>query len=109
MPVSLKRAALLIQELAGGQISSPIADFYPNPIKPNFIGDISIKGLAENVNVKITDISGNLVAETSSNGGFATWNGRNFSGSKVATGVYLVFAANKDGSKSIVGKLLFVN
>jgi len=84
-------------------------EIYPNPIKPNFIGDISIKGLAENVNVKITDISGNLVAETSSNGGFATWNGRNFSGSKVATGVYLVFAANKDGSKSIVGKLLFVN
>ena len=31
---ALKRAALLIQELAGGQISSPIADFYPNPIKP---------------------------------------------------------------------------
>ena len=84
-------------------------EIYPNPIKPNFIGDISIKGLAENVNVKITDIAGNLVAETSSNGGFATWNGRNFSGSKVATGVYLVFAANKDGSKSIVGKLLFVN
>jgi len=84
-------------------------EIYPNPIKPNFIGDISIKGLAENVNVKITDIAGNLVAETFSNGGFATWNGRNFSGSKVATGVYLVFAANKDGSKSIVGKLLFVN
>ena len=31
---ALKRAALLIQELAGGQISSPIADFYPSPIKP---------------------------------------------------------------------------
>jgi hypothetical protein len=84
-------------------------EIYPNPIKPNFIGDISIKGLAENVNVKITDITGNLVAETTSNGGFASWNGKNFSGSKVATGVYLVFAANKDGSKSIVGKLLFVN
>jgi hypothetical protein len=84
-------------------------EIYPNPIKPNFIGDISIKGLAENVNVKITDIAGNLVAETTSNGGFASWNGKNFSGSKVATGVYLVFAANKDGSKSIVGKLLFVN
>jgi len=31
---ALKRAALLIQEVAGGQITSPIADFYPNPIKP---------------------------------------------------------------------------
>jgi phenylalanyl-tRNA synthetase beta chain len=31
---ALKRAALLIQEVAGGEISSPIADFYPTPIKP---------------------------------------------------------------------------
>ncbi len=84
-------------------------EIYPNPIRPNFSGDISIKGLAENVNVKITDISGNLIAETTSNGGFATWNGKNFSGSRVATGVYLVFAANKDGSKSKIGKLLFIN
>lgn len=84
-------------------------EIYPNPVRPNFTENISIKGLAENVNVKITDISGNLVAETTSNGGFATWNGRNFSGSRVATGVYLVMSANKDGSKSIIGKLLFVN
>jgi phenylalanyl-tRNA synthetase beta chain len=34
MPVfALKRAALLIQELAGGQISSVISDVYPDPIK----------------------------------------------------------------------------
>jgi phenylalanyl-tRNA synthetase beta chain len=30
---ALKRAALLIQELAGGTISSEIQDFYPNPVK----------------------------------------------------------------------------
>jgi phenylalanyl-tRNA synthetase beta chain len=35
MPVyALKRAALLIQEVAGGQVSSEIVDIYPNPI-PN--------------------------------------------------------------------------
>jgi len=86
-----------------------IIDIYPNPVKPNFIGDISIKGLAENVNVKITDINGNLVSETTSNGGFATWNGKNFAGTRVPSGVYLVFAANKEGTKSMVGKLLFIN
>ncbi len=31
---ALKRAALLIQELGGGVISSQIGDFYPNPVKP---------------------------------------------------------------------------
>lgn len=29
---ALKRAALLIQEVAGGQIASEIVDIYPNPI-----------------------------------------------------------------------------
>jgi phenylalanyl-tRNA synthetase beta chain len=31
---ALKRAALLIQEIAGGAISSNISDLYPNPVKP---------------------------------------------------------------------------
>jgi len=32
--IALKRAALLIQELAGGHISSDISDIYPSPAKP---------------------------------------------------------------------------
>ncbi len=31
---ALKRAALLMKEIAGGQISSEIKDFYPNPVEP---------------------------------------------------------------------------
>ncbi|MFT5878561.1 MAG: phenylalanyl-tRNA synthetase beta chain, partial [Dokdonia sp.] len=31
---ALKRAALLIQELAGGVVSSEVSDFYPNPVQP---------------------------------------------------------------------------
>lgn len=30
--LAIKRAALLIQEVAGGEISSALADFYPNPV-----------------------------------------------------------------------------
>jgi phenylalanyl-tRNA synthetase beta chain len=32
--IALKRAALLIQELAGGSVSSSISDIYPNPVQP---------------------------------------------------------------------------
>ena len=82
---------------------------FPNPVQHNFSGVISIRGLPEKANVKITDITGALVYETVSNGGMATWNGRNFNGLKAATGVYLVFTANKDGSDTMVSKILFIN
>ena len=82
---------------------------FPNPVKKNYSGLISISGLTDNTNVKITDISGNLVFETYSEGGFASWDGKNFSGKKVKTGVYLFFCTNNDFSETIVKKLLIYN
>jgi phenylalanyl-tRNA synthetase beta chain len=34
---ALKRAAMLIRELAGGQIASEIIDIYPDPVKPKLV------------------------------------------------------------------------
>jgi hypothetical protein len=82
---------------------------FPNPVRENYQGDITITGLVEDVNVKITDISGNLVFETKALGGQAIWDGKNFSGKKVHTGVYLVFCSDEDGSKTFVTKLLFIH
>lgn len=82
---------------------------YPNPVREDFQGDITITGLVKDVNVKITDISGNLVYETTSLGGQAIWDGRNFRGDRVHTGVYLVFCTNEDGSKTHVTKLLLIH
>jgi hypothetical protein len=81
---------------------------FPNPVPPDYSGIITITNLVEDVNVKITDISGNLVYETIANGGQATWNGKNFSGQRVSSGVYLIFLTNEDGSKTHVEKLLFI-
>lgn len=36
--LALKRAALLIKELAGGTVSSEISDLYPNPVNPFQVG-----------------------------------------------------------------------
>ena len=82
---------------------------FPNPVKKNYSGLISISGLTENTNIKITDVSGNLVFETYSEGGSASWNGKNFSGKRVKTGVYLFFCTNKDFSESVVKKVLIYN
>ncbi|MBN1119310.1 MAG: hypothetical protein JXA77_19020 [Bacteroidales bacterium] len=82
---------------------------YPNPIRPEYKGDITISGLVENSVVKITDVSGNLVYECVSLGGQAVWNGNNFYGERASTGVYLVFLSNEDGSKTHITKLLFIH
>lgn len=81
---------------------------YPNPVREDYNGEITIRGLVSDVNVKITDISGNIVYETTAEGGQAIWDGKSFSGRRVSTGVYLVFCSNEDGSKTHITKLLFI-
>ena len=81
---------------------------FPNPVRPDYEGPIAITGLVRDSNVKITDISGNLVYETNSNGGRATWDGRTLDGQRARTGVYLIFIANEDGSQTLVSKVAFV-
>jgi hypothetical protein len=58
--------------------------------------------------IKITDVSGNLVYETVSDGGQATWNLKTYNGERVSTGVYIVFCASSDGSASFVTKMLII-
>lgn len=82
---------------------------YPNPVRPEYEGLITITGLVENSIVKITDVSGNLVWETNSLGGQAIWDGKNFNGRRVASGIYLMLLAVPDGSQSHIVKLLFLN
>ena len=81
---------------------------FPNPVKPDYSGPITIKGLITDAVVKITDISGNLIYETVALGGQAVWDGKSFDGQKAHTGVYLVFCSDQEGTISHVTKLLFV-
>ncbi len=82
---------------------------YPNPVREGYNGLIAIRGLVKNADVKITDISGTLIYATKAEGGQAIWNGRNFSGDRAHTGVYLVFISNENGSDTMVTKILFIN
>jgi hypothetical protein len=82
---------------------------YPNPVRENYDGEIGIKGLVSNAQVRITDIEGNLIFSTQANGGLAIWNGKNFDGSRAKSGVYLVYAGNSTGSQKIVTKILIIH
>lgn len=128
----------LVSFSSGG--SSPEAELasafvYPNPVRPEYdilgasnLNDITkgvkIRGITENVNIKITDIEGNLVAEAQSrvnlrasarssynfaiDGGTAIWNGRNLANNIVASGVYLILISDLDSFETKVLKLLII-
>lgn len=81
---------------------------FPNPVRPGYTGNIGIDGLFENTLVKITDLSGNLVFETRSEGGQASWDGRRINGEFVSSGVYLVHCSNEDGTHTVATKILIV-
>lgn len=82
---------------------------FPNPVRPEYEGPIVIKGLIADANVKITDISGNLVYETTTLGGQAIWYGKNMEGREVSSGVYLIFCTTEDGSETQMAKVLVIN
>lgn len=82
---------------------------FPNPVKENYNGPVSITGLARDAEIRITDVAGNLVYRTKAEGGQATWNGRKTDGNRPATGVYLVFCSNEDGSETFVTKFVYIN
>ncbi len=81
---------------------------FPNPVKPGYNGAITITGLIENSTTLITDISGKLVYQSISTGGQVVWNGRNLNNKDVSSGIYLVFATNEDGEKTLATKIMIV-
>jgi hypothetical protein len=86
---------------------------FPNPVEPNYAGPIAINGLARDARVKITDLSGKLVAEGNATGGQFIWNGADYNGRRVTTGVYLIFASSNGrfgltNPGSATGKIVFI-
>ena len=81
---------------------------YPNPVRPEYSGDITIRGLAINTDVKIVNTAGRLVHTGTSVGGSYTWNGCLSSGKQCASGMYYILATDEAGENGVVGKFLMV-
>lgn len=92
-----------------GKTNINSVEIFPNPVRESYYGNIIINGLAYESNVKITDVSGSLVFETTSNGAMAIWDGTDANNNRVGTGVYLVFCSDKYGDEKAVGKILFIH
>lgn len=82
---------------------------YPNPVRPDYTGMITIVGLIENTQIRITDIAGNLLYQTVSNGGMATWDANDGFARRVPTGIYLIQGVDADGKSHVLTKILILN
>ncbi len=81
---------------------------FPNPVRPEYMGPVTIDGLTADANVKITDLEGNLVYEERSEGGSIQWDTTAFGKYKVRSGVYFILATTKDGLETKIGKIMIV-
>ncbi len=81
---------------------------YPNPVRPDFQGTVKIAGLLDKATIKITDVEGNLVYETISQGGTIEWDTTAFGKHKVASGVYMIFISAQDGVETKVKKVMII-
>ncbi|HLV24178.1 MAG TPA: T9SS type A sorting domain-containing protein, partial [Moheibacter sp.] len=81
---------------------------YPNPVRPGFNGEVTIKGLPNDADVRIVDVVGNLVYKTTATGGVAKWDTKNMKGKLVASGIYLVLMTNQDASETKQTKIAIV-
>lgn len=82
---------------------------YPNPVKPDYEGAITITGLSDDADVKITTVNGVLVEEGRATGGVYKWYGLNRKQHRVASGIYMVQVATSEGEKGVVCKIAIIN
>ncbi len=97
-----------ISDATLGQRENNCTSVFPNPVRENYTGPISITGLLRDSQIRITDTRGNLIFKTVSNGGTAIWDGKNTDGQRVATGVYFALSSDSEGESTCVSKILVV-
>ena len=82
---------------------------FPNPVDPAYSGPIAIRGLVDDAYVKITNASGQLCYQGKANGGQMIWDGKDYNGTRAASGVYLVYSSTQEGKQRYVAKLTLMS
>ncbi len=91
----------------GGEKNEQVLVF-PNPVPPEFSGTIAIRGLVDNAVVKITELNGRLVHQTRALGGQAIWDGKDYQGRKISSGVYLVLVSDENKQEKTAAKIVYI-
>ena len=105
-------AELFLSDSSVNADSDNKAVAYPNPVRPDYFGYVTVTGLSDNALVKVVDAGGNLIKELGfAAGGEARWDVTNLNSKRVPGGVYYILASGGPDSDSFsaVTKVLVVN
>jgi len=83
-------------------------EVFPNPVRPEYQGNIAIRGMMNNSEVKIVNASGFPVKTVFSNGGQAIWDGLDNNNQQVGSGVYYFLVTSEDGYSKVKSKVLII-
>lgn len=78
---------------------------FPNPVRPNYSGEVGIKGVVSDADIKITDINGKLIQKIDAFGGTASWNLQDYNNKRVQAGIYLIFSSDQEGTETYIDKI----
>ena len=81
---------------------------YPNPFLYSQHSRIVIEGLSESTDIKVLGVDGTVVRELETRGGRVSWDGLDYNGNELGTGVYFVVALDKNGSEKGIGKVAII-
>lgn len=81
---------------------------FPNPFSYSRNTQIVIEGLSEETAIKILGVDGTVVQELETRGGRVSWDGFDYMGNRLGTGVYFVISLERDGSEKGVGKVVII-
>lgn len=81
---------------------------FPNPFVYDRHDRIFVEDLSDQTTIRVLGVDGTLIRSIDNRGGRAEWDGRDFNGNRVGSGVYLVVALDPDGSERGVGKVVII-
>ncbi|MEX0721183.1 MAG: two-component regulator propeller domain-containing protein [Balneolaceae bacterium] len=81
---------------------------FPNPFEYSRHNQIVIEGLSDETRLKILGSDGIVINELTARGGRISWDGFDYNGNQLGSGVYFVVAYEEDGKEKGVGKVVII-
>ncbi len=82
---------------------------FPNPFVYGINEQIVVENLADITRIRVLGVDGTVVYEFDAEGGRVTWNGLDYFGNRLGTGVYFLVAISEDGNDKGIGKIVIIN